>query len=185
MLKSFANYWKELFKTFSNAWKVPELKTKLLFTLLIVVLYRIGAVIHVPFTDYEAMQANLGQAGGNNVVTPELVGINLRNAPIPDNDGNAPIDEPIINGGKTAFFSTLPVRKIAVAIENSGVPARVSYSAGAYVCNDVLYTLLARYENSKTAVGFIHVPYCKEQNKEPSLPLNDIVKALTAAINAL
>ena len=65
MFKAFANYWKELFKTFSNAWKVPELKTKLLFTLLIVVLYRIGAVIHVPFTDYEAMQANLTQAGGN------------------------------------------------------------------------------------------------------------------------
>ena len=54
-----------MFKTFSNAWKVPELRKKLLFTLLIVVLYRIGAVVHVPFTDFEAMQANLGQAGGN------------------------------------------------------------------------------------------------------------------------
>ena len=54
-----------MFKTFVNAWKVPEMKKKLLFTLLIVVLYRIGAVIHVPFTDFEAMQANLSLAGGN------------------------------------------------------------------------------------------------------------------------
>ena len=54
-----------MFKTFTNAWKVPEMKKKLLFTLLIVVLYRIGAVIHVPFTDFEAMQTNLSLAGGN------------------------------------------------------------------------------------------------------------------------
>ena len=54
-----------MFKTFTNAWKVPEMKQKLLFTLLIVVLYRIGAVIHVPFTDFEAMQTNLSLAGGN------------------------------------------------------------------------------------------------------------------------
>ena len=38
-----------MFQTLKNAWKVPELKSKLLFTLLIVVLYRLGASIPVPF----------------------------------------------------------------------------------------------------------------------------------------
>jgi preprotein translocase subunit SecY len=38
-----------VFQTLKNAWKVPELKSKLLFTLLIVVLYRLGASIPVPF----------------------------------------------------------------------------------------------------------------------------------------
>ena len=92
------------------------------------------------------------------------------------------MDEPIEIEGKNAYFSTLPVRKIADAINASGLPSQVSYSAGAYVCNDVLYSLLARFENSKTRVGFIHIPYCPEQNKSPSLPIDDIVKALTVAI---
>ena len=38
-----------MFKTLKNAWRVPELKKKLLFTLLIVVLYRLGANIPVPY----------------------------------------------------------------------------------------------------------------------------------------
>lgn len=124
----------------------------------------------------------IGQAGGRNAITPELVGINLRNASIPDNSGYQPKDEPIVPGGNVAYFSTLPVRKMAEAINASGLPSNVSYSAGAYVCNDLLYTLLFRFDGSKTRVGFIHIPYCTEQNKEPSMDVNEIVRALTLAI---
>ena len=127
----------------------------------------------------------VGQAGGRNAITPELVGINLRHATIPDNNGAQPQDEPIIQGGKTAYFSTLPVREMAKAIQVVGVPSQVSYSAGAYVCNDVLYTLLAYYENSTVRVGFIHIPYCEAQNKTPSMPLEDIIKGLTVAIECI
>ena len=127
----------------------------------------------------------VGQAGGRNAITPELVGINLRYAKIPDNDGNQPTDEPIVHGGTAAYFSTLPVRKMAEAIQSAGVSSQVSYSAGAYVCNDLLYTLLARYENTKTKVGFIHIPYCKEQQKEPSMDLHSIIKGLTVAVENL
>ena len=127
----------------------------------------------------------IGQAGGRNAVTPELVGINLRHASIPDNSGNQPKDEAIISDGENAYFSTLPVRKIADAISADGVSAKVSYSAGAYVCNDVLYTLLHRYKETTTRVGFIHIPYCKEQNKEPCMDMSDIIKALTVAIENL
>ena len=127
----------------------------------------------------------IGQAGGRNAITPELVGINLRHTSMPDNSGYQPMDEPIVADGETAYFSTLPVRKIAEAINASGVPSHVSYSAGAYVCNDVLYTLLARMKGSKTRVGFIHIPYSAEQNKEPCMDINEIVKALTVAIEAI
>lgn len=127
----------------------------------------------------------VGQAGGRNAITPELVGINLRHATIPDNSGAQPQDEPIVQGGKTAYFSTLPVRKMEKAIQAAGVPSQVSYSAGAYVCNDVLYTLLAHYENSTVRVGFIHIPYCEAQNKTPSMPLEDIIKGLTVAIEGI
>lgn len=127
----------------------------------------------------------IGQAGGRNTITPELVGINLRHALIPDNDGNQPMDTPIVRGGKTAYFSTLPVRSMSNAIQTAGIPSQVSYSAGAYVCNDVIYTLLSHYENSATKVGFIHIPYSKEQNKTPSMPLEEIVKGLMVAIESI
>ena len=47
-----------MFKTLKNAWKIPELKNKLLFTLLIVILYRVGSAIPVPYFDYSATLAD-------------------------------------------------------------------------------------------------------------------------------
>ena len=125
---------------------------------------------------------SVGQAGGRNAITPELVAINLRHASIPDNNGNQPADEPIAENGPKAYFSTLPVRKMSNAIKSAGISSNVSYSAGAYVCNDVLYTLLDHYNETNTRVGFIHIPYCTEQNKEPSMNLDEIIKGLTVAI---
>ena len=124
----------------------------------------------------------IGQAGGRRAITPEFLGVNLRHAEIPDNQGNQPKDEPIVRGGENALFSTIPVRKIAEKINEKGVLSAVSYSAGAYVCNDLLYTLLSYFKNTETKVGFIHVPYCTEQGKEPSMPLSTIVEGLTIAI---
>lgn len=152
--------------------------------LLIPVVFR-GAAVRV-IEEAEKIRPDvilcIGQAGGRNAVTPELVGINLRHGTIPDNVGYRPSDEPISEGADAAHFSTIPVRKIAEAIKASGIPSQVSYSAGAYVCNDVLYTLLSYFKDSKTRVGFIHIPYSAEQKKEPSMDINDIVKALTIAI---
>ena len=127
----------------------------------------------------------IGQAGGRNAITPELVGINLRNGSIPDNAGYQPKDEAIIPGGDCAYFSTLPVRKMADTIREAGISAHISYSAGAYVCNDLLYTLLAHFHGSAIKAGFIHVPYSTEQRKTPAMDLSDIVKALTIAITAI
>ena len=127
----------------------------------------------------------IGQAGGRDAITPELVGINLRHASIPDNNGAQPQDEPILAGGADAYFSTLPVRKMAEAIHACGVPSKVSYSAGAYVCNDLLYTLLARYRETQTRVGFIHIPYSEDQNKTPSMALSDMIRGLIAAIESM
>lgn len=129
----------------------------------------------------------VGQAGGRKAVTPELVAINLRFANIPDNSGCAPRDESVIPSGPDGLFATVPARQMAEAIRAAGVPGQISYSAGAYVCNDLLYSLLYTYRNTRVRVGFVHVPFLPEQAKEnqPSLPLPDIVKALEAAIGAL
>lgn len=44
-----------MFKTIRNAWSIPDLRRKILFTLLIVILYRVGSVIPVPFLDMDAL----------------------------------------------------------------------------------------------------------------------------------
>jgi len=129
----------------------------------------------------------VGQAGGRAAVTPEMLGINLRYASIPDNAGSAPKDTPVVPGGEDALFSTVPVRAMAEAIRAAGYPGQVSLSAGAYVCNDLLYSLLHRFSGTDTRCGFIHLPYLPEQagEKYPSLPLEDMTSALRAAILAL
>ena len=129
----------------------------------------------------------IGQAGGRSGVTPEMVGINLRDARIPDNANRQPVNEPVVPGGPAAYFATVPVREMVAAMTAAGFPASRSLSAGAFVCNDTLYTLLHRCDGTPVRVGFIHVPFLPQQAKEgvPSMELADIVRALTAAIGCL
>lgn len=126
----------------------------------------------------------VGQAGGRAAVTPERIGINIRDARIADNRGNIPQDEPVVPGGPDAHLSTLPVKAMIAAITAAGLPGGISNTAGTFVCNDVLYTLLHHYRGTEVRCGFIHVPYLPQQGS-PSLPLEDTAKALEAAISAL
>lgn len=125
----------------------------------------------------------IGQAGGRAAVTPERIGVNIRDARIPDNAGNQPQGEFVAADGPAAYFSTVPVMAMAQAIRDAGLPGTVSNSAGAFVCNDTLYTLLHHYAGTDVRVGFIHVPWLPEQGT-PSLALEDTVRALEAAISA-
>ena len=126
----------------------------------------------------------IGQAGGRSAVTPEAVAINLREARIADNEGFQPVNEPVIANGPAAYFATVPVRRMVKAMKDAGFPARLSYSAGAYVCNDVLYTLLHALRDTPIQVGFIHVPFLPQQGT-PNMELDQITRALTAAIEGL
>jgi pyroglutamyl-peptidase len=129
----------------------------------------------------------VGQAGGRAAITPEVVAINLREASIPDNAGNQPKNMPVVENAPAAYFSTLPVRAMAEGVKAAGIPCSLSYSAGVFVCNDLLYTLLHHYDGTDTRVGFVHIPYLPEQAGEgvASLPLEDAVRGLTAAIQAI
>ena len=44
-----------MFKTLANAWKIPDLKRKMIFTIVIVLLYRLGACIPVPYVSSDAL----------------------------------------------------------------------------------------------------------------------------------
>ena len=130
----------------------------------------------------------IGLAAGRAAVTPERQGVNEIVARIPDNEGNQPQNEPIVPGGPEILCSTLPVEDMAEAIAALGIPARLSDSAGRYVCNTLLYSALYRLEQSDDPVpaAFIHVPATPEMGLDvPTLPLEEIIQALTAAILAI
>ena len=121
---------------------------------------------------------SVGEAGGRKALTPELVALNLRYARIPDNLGQTPLDEPVVPGGENALFSTLPAREMAAAIAAAGLPGEASYSAGAYVCNDLFYGLLHAFRGTEVRCGFIHVP---AEGFSPA----ELARGLSAAIAAI
>lgn len=127
---------------------------------------------------------SVGQAGGRGAVTPERIGINVRDARISDNAGVSPKEEAIVPGGPDGLFATVPVKAMIAAITDAGLPAAISNTAGTFVCNDVLYSLLHHYAGTEVRCGFIHVPYLPQQGA-PNLTLEQTVQALTAAVTAL
>ncbi|MGW7947113.1 pyroglutamyl-peptidase I [Staphylococcus xylosus] len=140
--------------------------------------------------DYDIVLA-IGQAGGRFELTPERVGINVDDARIADNEGQQPIDECIQQDGAAAYFSNLPVKRMTEAIKANDVPARLSNTAGTFVCNHILYQLgyLHATQFPHIKFGFIHVPFIPEQvvdkPEKPSMSVETIRKGLNAALEAI
>ena len=97
----------------------------------------------------------LGEAGGRKNVTPELRGRNLRNARIPDNEGNKPEGEKILPEGPEEYRTVFPVKTIVEQMQAEGYGIEVSEDAGTYVCNDTYYLTGMK---AGVPVQFIHVP---------------------------
>ena len=123
----------------------------------------------------------LGQASGRSAVTPERCAINVRDASIPDNAGQKPQEEPVVHGGPAGIFSTLPVKAMTAAARRAGFAAEVSNSAGTFVCNDLMYSLLFTLEREFPTVrgGFIHVPACVLSDQSAPVPV--MPSSVTAA----
>ncbi len=99
-----------------------------------------------------------GVAEGRRAVTPELVAVNYRLASIPDNAGQVYAHQPIDPAGPAACMSRLPLPAMIEAMKAAGIPAYLSLSAGAYVCNDVYYALLGCEGKFGHRGMFLHVP---------------------------
>lgn len=148
-----------------------------------------AAVLAAIQRESPSMVLCLGQAGGRAKVTPEFVGINYADARIPDNDGEQPQATRLSPDAPDAYFSTLPVHAMAQAMVDAGVPAAVSYSAGTYVCNAVLFSALcALAESQSTArAGFVHVPNSPEQacrlpKGTPSMPIALMLQGIVSGL---
>ena len=134
----------------------------------------------------------VGQAGGRSNMTVEKIAVNLMDARIPDNRNQQPLDQAIAEDGENAYFAKLPVKAMVKAMKDAGIPASVSYSAGTYVCNDLMYRVLYLIDKKYPSMrgGFVHVPFLPEQVLEmpagtPSMSAETIAKALECGIKAI
>ena len=126
----------------------------------------------------------VGQAGGRTDLCLERVAINIQDARIRDNDGNQPIDVPVVPDGPAAHFATLPIKACVAAMRKAGLPAAVSNTAGTFVCNHILYSLMDIIASHQTSMrgGFLHIPYVPEQAARlggaPSMAVDDMVRGI-------
>jgi len=106
----------------------------------------------------------LGVARTRQEISIERVAINLMDAASKDNAGFRPCEEPVVYDGPTAYFSSVQVKMLAEAVKSTGIPCKVSNTAGTYVCNAVLYTALHTAAERKlpTRSVFVHVPTEKQ-----------------------
>lgn len=128
----------------------------------------------------------LGQAEGRSEVSFERVAINLDDARLADNAGRTVTDQPIVEDGPEAKFTTLPVKEMVAAVRAEGIAAGLSTTAGTFVCNHIFYAMQHALAGTSVLSGFIHVPLMAEQAADfaglPTMPLDQQVRAIEIAI---
>ncbi len=133
---------------------------------------------------------SLGLAAGRYKITPERIALNVKDGEA-DNKGNKPVDEPIRKRGEAAYLSTLPIRKMVDSLLANGLPAAISNTAGAYLCNNVMYEGLyhAKMNKPDLPTGFIHIPASHElaiqHGSIPSWSHEDLLKGIQVCIRVL
>jgi len=132
-----------------------------------------------------------GQAARRAVVCVERFAHNLDDATAPDNDGALRRGLRISRAAPDWLEARVPVRTIARAIKEAGIPARVSRDAGGFVCNHLYFGALQYLGEKRSAIPavFVHLPVTPEQaprgaNEKRLTPTeaSDALRAAAAAI---
>lgn len=132
---------------------------------------------------------SLGLAGGRNCMTPERIAINCNDGPV-DNRGHQPNGEKIFPEGPDGYFSKLPIKQMVEKLKEAGYPAKISNTAGAYLCNNVMYHglhYMAEHGLDRPA-GFIHIPASHALALEKNMPSwsqEDLLEAVKLTIECL
>lgn len=126
----------------------------------------------------------LGVAASRDKINLERVAINLKDADIPDNLGIIFQDKPIIEHGDTAYFTTLDIKRLKDILIKNNIPAKISNTAGTYVCNNIFYLTMHYLEKQRLNIpaGFIHVPEMIGSTQEETLNIyNDMIETIITA----
>ena len=132
----------------------------------------------------------LGQSALINYVKLERIAINMMDSASADNDGYLPDEEPILPGGEAALFTNTNIKELRRAVEEQGLPAKVSNSAGLYVCNRLYYEALQLCkEKTGMRALFVHLPLYDGQpsapDGKPTMPLDDMAQAVKIIIQKI
>lgn len=132
---------------------------------------------------------SLGLAAGRQMITPERIAINCQDG-AKDNAGYIPLGEKIQETGADGYFSTLPIQAMVNKLHANTFPARISNTAGTYVCNHVMYQVLhaCKQQEKEIPAGFIHIPASHElalKKTMPSWSQSDLTKAVELIITCL
>ena len=132
----------------------------------------------------------LGQSAGIDYIKLERVAINMMDSASADNDGFSPDEEPICPGSEAALFTNTRVKELCRAIEEQGIAAKVSNSAGLYVCNRLYYEALTICkENPDMKALFVHLPLYDDQPSAPAgkstMQLDNMVEAVKIIIHKI
>jgi pyroglutamyl-peptidase len=125
----------------------------------------------------------IGQAGGRARISLERVALNWCDARIPDNLGQLPRTCQIAPLEPAALFAPFPIDAALERLIAADIPAEVSLSAGAYVCNELYFRLcMTQQQRPDMRAIFMHIPYAPEQidsakQSQPSLPVSSAITA--------
>ena len=131
----------------------------------------------------------LGQAASIDYVKLERIAINMMDSAKGDNDGYIPDEEPICRGGESALFTNVDVKQLCKTLIKENINAKVSNSAGLYVCNRLYYEALLLCKEKGIKALFVHLPLYEGQlsaeNEKPCMPLDDMVKSIQTIIHKI
>jgi pyroglutamyl-peptidase len=131
---------------------------------------------------------HLGQAPGISRIHLEAIGVNVggHSSQTPDEF------DPLVANGPAAYRSALPLAAWSSKIQAAGIPCQVSYHAGTYLCNALLYLThyIAEQQRLRTRATFVHLPLAPQQvladrQDWPSLPSSQCAEAIRLILSEL
>ena len=129
----------------------------------------------------------MGQAAGRGNVCLEKVGLNWVQTENADEAGFTPKSGKILPDRELALMTKFPIDQVFLELKKAGFPIEISFSAGAYVCNDLYFRVLNEFKNIPAI--FIHVPLLPEQLKQedvrPSLHFERQLELMNHVISNL
>lgn len=135
----------------------------------------------------------LGEFGGRAMLTIERIAQNINDSTrygLADNAGLTQQGEPVVPEGPVAYYTTLPLRTMVLAMRRAGFPADISDAAGTLMCNHLMYGVLHHIAVNTLPIraGWIHLPSLPEVAAtdaflgNPSMSLDTTVSGLKVAI---
>ncbi|MCH1772283.1 MAG: pyroglutamyl-peptidase I [Saccharolobus sp.] len=129
----------------------------------------------------------IGLAPGRTKITPEKIAINYRYSREADNSGKRYRGEKIDPLGQDGIFTNIPVEDLVDYLNNNGIPAELSLTAGSYLCNNAMYIIIRESKKYNSLGGFIHVPLhesyaARIQRPIPSMSLDTMIRGIRLSI---